>query len=136
MINRRLIDANMIVRHLVQDHRKHSAIASKLFQACDRGEVILILLPAVLAECVFVLDSFYEHPHRSIAEVLHDLISSPGMELDNLAIHLDALKRYGAGRDHFVDCLIAAHAGAQDIPVATFDRGIAKFTDVRMENEA
>jgi len=29
-----------------------------------------VVLPAVLAECVFVLDSFYQHPRGDIATAL------------------------------------------------------------------
>jgi predicted nucleic-acid-binding protein len=54
-------------------------------------------LRAVLAECVFVLESFYEHPRRDIASALGRLISSPRVEID-AAIHLDALDRYGKTR--------------------------------------
>lgn len=35
---------------------------------------------------------------------------------------------------HFVDCLIAAVARAEDSPVATFDEDFRKFGDVRIEN--
>ncbi|HEY1684368.1 MAG TPA: PIN domain-containing protein [Tepidisphaeraceae bacterium] len=135
MSERRLVDTNLIVRHLVHDHEKHSKAAAKLIDACDRGEVTLILLPVVLAECVFVLGSFYERSRHEIAKVLHDLVSSPGVELDQPAIHVDALRRYGESKLHFVDCLIAAHAAAGDIPVATFDSDFEKFSDVRVENE-
>lgn len=134
MIKRRLVDTNLIIRHLVQDHPKHSQIASKLFEACDRGDLTLVVISAVLAECVFVLDSFYEHPRREIAEVLRDLVSSPGVEIEKPPIHLDALKRYGDSKVHFVDCLTAAHAAADDVPVATFDSDFRKFSDVRVEN--
>lgn len=58
MSKRRLVDTNLIVRHLVQDHERHAKVAGRLFDACDRGEVVIVVLPAVLAECVFVLDSF------------------------------------------------------------------------------
>jgi predicted nucleic acid-binding protein len=34
-----------------------------------------------------------------------------------------------------VDCLIAATATAEDIPVATFDQDFRKFADVRVENQ-
>lgn len=130
----RLVDTNIIVRYLVQDHEKHAKAAAKLFEACDRGEVTLVVLPAVLAECVFVLESFYEKPRRDIAQVLSDLVASPGMELEQLAIHRDALERYANSKLHFVDCLIAAHAVVADISVATFDNDFKKFPDVRLEN--
>jgi predicted nucleic-acid-binding protein len=92
-------------------------------------------LPAVLAECVFVLESFYGHPRADIASVLGRLISSPGVEISEVAIHLDALNRYKGTKVHFVDCLIAATAVTENTPVATFDQDFRKFSDVRVETE-
>jgi predicted nucleic-acid-binding protein len=132
---RKLIDTNLIVRHLVQDNEKQASIAGKLFDACDRGQVAIVMLPAVLAECVFVLESFYEHERTDITSVLSRLISSPGVEIVNAAIHLDALDRYARTKVHFVDCLIAATATAEDIPVASFDQDFRKFSGVRVEIE-
>ncbi len=77
MKKRRLVDTNLIVRYLVQDHERHAKAAGKLFDACDRNDVVIVVLPAVLAECVFVLESFYEHPRADIAAALSTLISSP-----------------------------------------------------------
>ncbi len=134
MSKRRLVDTNLIVRYLVQDHEKHAKAAGKLFDACDRGDVVIVVLPAVLAECVFVLESFYEHPRGDIASALGRLISSPGVEID-AAIHLDALDRYRKTKVHFVDCLIAATAATENMPVASFDQDFRKFTDVRVETE-
>jgi len=132
---RRLVDTNLIVRYLVQDHERHAKAAGKLFDACDRGDVVIVVLSVVLAESVFVLDSFYEHTRRDIASALGRLISSPGVEISGTAIHLDALDRYRRTKMHFVDSLIAATAAAEDTPVASFDQDFRKFTDVRVENE-
>jgi len=132
---RRLVDTNLIVRYLVQDHEKHARAAGRLFDACDRGDVVIVLLPAILAECVFVFESFYEHPRGDIASALGRLISSPGVEIGGATIHLDALERYRKTKVHFVDCLIAATAAAENLPVASFDQDFRKFTDVRVETE-
>ena len=133
MNKRRLVDTNLIVRYLVQDHEKHAKAAGRLFDACDRGDVVIVVLPTVLAECVFVLESFYEHPRGDIASALGRLISSPCVEIDGAAIHLDALDRYRKTKVHFVDCLIAATAATENMPVASFDQDFRKFTDVRVE---
>jgi predicted nucleic acid-binding protein len=132
---RKLVDTNLIVRYLVQDHEKHAKAAGKLFDACDRGEVVIVVLPTVLAECVFVLESFYEHPRGHIVAALRRLIASPGVEISGVEIHLDALHRYQKTKVHFVDCLIAATSTSEEIPVATFDEDFRKFADVRVENE-
>ena len=133
MRKRRLVDTNLIVRYLVRDHERHAKAAEKLFDACDRGDVMVVVLPAVLAECVFVLESFYEHPRADIASALGRLISSPGVEIDNATTHVDTLDRYRKTKIHFVDCLIAATAATENMPVASFDQDFRKFTDVRVE---
>jgi predicted nucleic acid-binding protein len=132
---RRLVDTNLIVRYLVQDHDKHAKAAGKLFDACDRGDLVIVVLPVVLAECVFVLESFYEHARADIASALGRLISSPGVEIPEVTVHLDALNRYPGTKAHFVDCLIAATAVATKVPVSTFDQDFRKFVDVRVETE-
>ena len=135
MSKQRLIDTNLIVRYLVQDHEKQARAAGRLFDACDRGDVVIVMLPVVLAECVFVLESFYRHSRTDIASALARLISSPGVEISEVTVHLDALKRYKEAKTHFVDCLIAATAVAKNVPVSTFDQDFRKFVDVRVETE-
>lgn len=135
MSTQKLIDTNLIVRYLVQDHDKHARAAGKLFDACDRGDVVIVVLPVVLAECVFVLDSFYRHTRTDIALALGRLISSPGVEISEVTIQLDALNRYKGTKAHFVDCLIAATAVAKNVPVSTFDQEFRRFVDVRVETE-
>jgi predicted nucleic acid-binding protein len=130
----RLVDTNLIVRHLTQDHPKHAAIAAKLFEACDRGMLTLVVLPMVLAECVFVLESFYELPRERIGAALAALISSPGIEIDNLPTYLDALDRYvRLPKLHFVDCTLAASAIERKIAVATFDAGLQKVAGIKID---
>ena len=133
MRKRTFVDTNLIIRYLVQDHEKHARTAGRLFDACDRGEVVIVVLAAVLAECVFVLESFYEHPRTDIASALSRLISSPGVEIGGVEVHLDALNRYKRTKVHFVDCLIAASAVAENTSVATFDQDFRIFGDVSVE---
>ncbi len=75
-----------------------------LFDACDRGRRgHRGIAGRVLAECVFVLESFYRQPRAAIASALGGLISSPGVEIGEVAVNLDALNRYKGTKAHFVD---------------------------------
>ena len=58
---------------------------------CDRGDPGIVALQVVLAECVFVLESFYGHSRADIASALGRLISSPDVEITEVTVHLDAL---------------------------------------------
>jgi predicted nucleic-acid-binding protein len=125
----------VVVRHLIQDDEKYTRAAKKLFEACDRGELTLVLLPLVLAECIFVLESFYGRSRGEIAAALAKVITGPGLEIDEPTIHLAALDRYKRTSAHFVDCTIAAKAVANGVSVATFDQDFRKFGDVRVETD-
>ena len=61
---------------------------------------------------------------------------SPGVEIIEVMVHLEALTRYKGTKAHFVDCLIAATEVAKNVPVATFDQDFRKFVDVRVETES
>ena len=135
MSMRRLIDTNLIIRYLVQDHEKHARAAGKLFDACDRGDVVILVLPVVLAECVFVLEFFLRASTGRYCLRAGAPISSPGVAIGEVSVHIDALNRYQGTKAHFVDCLIAATAVARNVAVATFDQDFRKFDDVRVETE-
>lgn len=113
----------------------HAKVASELFDSCDRGAVVIVVLPVVLAECVFVLESFYGHSRENIASALRSLICSRGVEIDHFTVQVDALNRYARTKAHFVDCLIAATAVSKGIAVSTFDQDFRKFPDVRVAPE-
>jgi len=57
MSQRRLIDTNLIIRYLVQDQHATLRLRGKLFDACVARDD-LVVLSVVVAECVFVLESF------------------------------------------------------------------------------
>ena len=63
------------------------------------------------------------------------MISSPGVEITDVMVQLDALNRYKGTKAHFVDCLIAATAVAKNVPVSSFDQDFRKFVAVRVETE-
>ncbi len=132
-MKKRLVDTNLIVRYLVRDDPKQVALADRLFERCERGDLTMVILPVVLAECVFVLESFYEQARPDIARVLTAMITAPHVEIAAMEICVDALARYAPGRMHFVDCMIAAQAAAFELAVATFDRDFARVADVRIE---
>ena len=131
----RLVDTNLIVRYLVQDHEKHARAAGQLFRGLrsrrrdDGGAASRIGRVCVCARV------FYRHPRTDIAAALGRLISSPGVEISEVTIHLDALNRYKTTKAHFVDCVLAATAVYKKVPVSTFDQDFRKFVDVRVATD-
>lgn len=128
-----LLDANVILRFLRQDHPDMGAAARALFQAAGRGEVCLLLDDAIVAEVVYVLQGPYKQERSAIAAALLALVRrAPAVRpLRSAAVLEDALGRY---RDHagvdFADALLAALAAERGVPVASFDRDLDRFADV------
>ena len=126
-----LLDANVVLRFLRRDQPVMAA-ADALFARAERGEVRLVLDSLILAEVVFVLQSYYKVGREAIADTLLDLINSGGgVETNRPALLNEALERY---RRHpqvdFGDAMLGALAAAQNIPVASFDRDLDRFSDV------
>jgi predicted nucleic-acid-binding protein len=132
-MTRRIADTNLILRYLVRDHAQHTAAAIQVFDACDRGDLGLIVLAEVLAECIFVLESFYRQPREQIARILGEFVTHPGIEMEHASAYQDGLRRYANTKLHFVDCVIASRAREEGLPIATFDQGFASFNDISID---
>ena len=66
-VTRYLLDANLVLRFLRDDHPALSPRATALFASASRGDCALVLPSVVVAECVWVLRSFYDVSHARIA---------------------------------------------------------------------
>ena len=128
-----LLDANVILRFLRQDHPEMGVAARALFQAAARGEATLLLDDAIVAEVVYVLQGPYKQDRTAIAAALLALVRRvPAVRvLRSAAVMEAALARY---RDHpgvdLADALLAALAKERGVAIASFDRDLDRFGDI------
>jgi predicted nucleic-acid-binding protein len=125
-----LLDTNLLLRFLLDDHPELSPKAARLFQQAADRKCLLILSDLSIAEAVWVLTSYYKIKRKEVAEILAKLVVRAGVHLPALDLVLDALARFKATNCDFFDCYLAAQAVASGDSVATFDKDFAKFTDV------
>jgi predicted nucleic acid-binding protein len=128
---RLLLDTNVIVRFLTGDHSAHSPRSRSLFAGAAAGHVSLVVTELALAETVWVLQSFYELDRSAIAAALKDLIESAGIELQNKASLMSALRNFAQTDVNFVDAYHAAIAFGESIAIASFDRDFDQFAGVK-----
>lgn len=118
----------MIVRHLTGDPPDQPAKATA---ALASGEALL-LTDLVLAECVYVLESFYEVPPARVAELMRAAIALPNLKTVDEAILIRSLEIYELDRLDFAEAYLAAQAEATGVgEVLSFDRSIDRLTTVR-----
>jgi predicted nucleic-acid-binding protein len=96
------------------------------------GDDPLLLTDLVLAECVYVLESFYEVERERIAELMRAAIALPSIAVLDAPLLLRALEVYEVerldlGEGYLVACAEATGVGA----VMSFDRAIDRMQTVR-----
>jgi predicted nucleic-acid-binding protein len=126
-----LLDANVLVRFLVQDDPKQSAAAAALFAKAERHEVVLHLEALVVAETVYVLMGRYGRSRTEVINVLLALIQNAGIATTEEDVVTDALQRFASINVDFSDAWLASRAARLRRPVASFDRDFDKFKDIK-----
>jgi predicted nucleic acid-binding protein len=126
-----LVDTNVLVRFFTGEPPEMANKARRLIARADAGEVTLVILPLVLAEVYFTLESFYEMERKAVAEKLTEFLQCRGIQAIEREQMLDALARCRDRGAHFVDAYLASVAAAEKQPIASFDRDFDKFKDVR-----
>ena len=85
----------------------------------------LLLADLVVAECVFVLESFYEVERPRVAELMRAAIALPSIESVDPAVLLRSLEIYEVDRLDFVESYLVAQAEATGVnAIVSFDRSI------------
>ena len=91
----------------------------------------LLLADLVLAECVYVLESFYEVPRERVAELMRSAIALPTIETVDPVSLLRALEVYEVDRLDFAEAYLVAQAEATGVDaIVSFDRSIDRVNSV------
>ncbi len=117
-----IVDANVILRYLLQDHEKLYGDAEDFFRKVFMGKKLAYILQAALAEVVYVFAKIYKVPRKEISEVLLELLSRKGVRVQDKEVTMEALQLYKNGNLDFVDCLICAYGKRSE--VLSFDKGV------------
>lgn len=64
-----LLDANVILRFLTQDHPESSKAAKALFERAKARELALEADPLIVAEVVYALEGYYRKNRRAVVPV-------------------------------------------------------------------
>jgi predicted nucleic-acid-binding protein len=99
------------------------------------GAEQLLLADLVLAECVYVLESFYEIERVRVAQLMRAAIALPSIVVVDAPLLLRALEVYDVYRLDFADAYLVASAEVTGVgAVMSFDRGIDRVgTIARVE---
>jgi predicted nucleic-acid-binding protein len=125
-----LVDTNILLRFLMNDHLEHGKRAKGLIERAGAGKVTLFVPFITIVETLFTLQSFYQIQKESIGLQLLKVLSAPGIKIGADAWILEAIDEYRTRNVSFGDACLAAEARHKNLPIASFDRGIDKFPGI------
>ena len=126
-MRREVLDTNVLLRFLVGDNEKQHAQAERWLKEAEIGKKKIVILPIVIAEAVFVLESFYKRSRVEIVRSLLVFISQRWLEVQDRETLSKMWSWYEQGF-HFVDTILLAWSQVNEGAVLTFDAGIRQKT--------
>ena len=134
-MKRAFVDANVILRFLTGQPPEQAEQARRLFEAVEQGRTTLWVKTIVVAEVVWVLESFYGFPKSQIARILQGFLLHEGLRLPDKEGVLQALALYAQYNVDFADALLSVRMQRVGTPaLISFDRdfdrlpGVQRFT--------
>lgn len=120
------IDANVLLRALLNDHPQQSMVARDLLASLGDKRRGYVGISAVL-ETFWVLRSRYKVPREVLYETIRELLTIKHLDVESSDAVAQAISLYRKGRAEFADALLGqrnVEAGCEH--TFTFDRDAAK----------
>lgn len=121
------VDTNILVRHLTADPPEMAARATAFLAEAAQ----LYLADLIVAETIYVLESFYKAPRDQIATAVRSLLSMRSVVTVDPAMLLRAIEVYEVDRLDFAEAYLVACAETTGVGrVVSFDQALDRVTTV------
>lgn len=127
-----ILDTNVLLRHLRQDHPDHSPRATAFFLRVERGEIRVRIPDTVVFETVFTLESFYGQSRSAIRDVMLSIVDLDAVVLPGKRDLMRVFDLYVATQLSFADAshaVLAERFGGGTI--VSFDRHYDRIPELR-----
>ena len=122
------LETNVVIRHMTGDPPAQARRASAFLATADE----LLVPDLVVAEVVYVLESFYQVERERVAELVRAVIGFPAVVVIDEPLLLRALEVYEIDRIDFAEAYLVASAEATGVgKIASFDRSIDRIATVQ-----
>ncbi len=127
------VDTNVFVRYLTGDDEKKAAAFESLLVQASSGKIRLVTSEIVIAELVWVLESFYKLKPSVIAELIRAILNTEGLRIKGSDLIEKTLDIYESQNIDFIDAHIIAYMQSNHIETLySFDkRHLSKVGGIR-----
>ena len=107
-MKKRFVDTNLFLRYLTNDDPQKADKVEALLDQAAKAKIQLMTTEMVVAEVVWVLESYYGLKNTEIAPMIKAMLTTPGLEVLNGRLVNEAVDHYLAQNVDFIDAYIAA----------------------------
>lgn len=120
------LDTNALVRLLVEDDAEQAATVQQLVLFAEKKSITILILPEVLLEAVWVLESVYNCQRSEISKFLRAMIATATFTMRDDTVIRTVVRQYQKGAD-FADALITNQAKKEKaLALFSFDKDLTK----------
>ena len=99
----RFVDTNIFLRFLLNDDPQKADACEELFRKAIAGKESLFTSDMVVAEIIWVLESYYELEKQDIREKLEKILNTRNLHCPNTEIIINALSLYVEKNIDYID---------------------------------
>jgi len=121
-----LIDANVIIRFLVQENSKHYKKSVEILSNIEDNSIKVEILSEVVMEVLFIMTKYYHAPLSDIVEDVKSILLLDGIVNENKYILISALNMMESKNIDYVDALICTKAKLEGYGKISFDKDVMK----------
>jgi predicted nucleic-acid-binding protein len=119
----KFIDTNIFIRFLTNDIPDKAAACEGIFREAAEKNESLFTTEMVIAEIIWVLESYYELPKKEVQEMVEKILITPFLLCPQKDLILNALTLYGDKNIDYIDAYNASVVREQGIKeVYSYDR--------------
>ena len=127
-LKKEILDTNVLLRFLVGDNQSQQTQAVQWFKEAEAGKRKIIVVPLVIAEACFVLESFYKKQRPEIAQALEVFVGERWLQVEDRGVLLKIWPHY-LKNFHFVDSFLLSWSEVYETKLLTFDRQLQEKID-------
>lgn len=127
MIKTVLIDANVVIRFLLNDHTRFSPLAKSIFLKAQHGKTRIYLDEVVIAEVIWTLSSFYKIKKVDLVDRMEKLISQDWIINPKKTLIIETFSLYKSRNLDYIDCWVFAMSKSLKASLETFDTDLKKL---------
>ena len=105
-----VIDTNLLVRYLTDDEPQKAKAVDALLNSAGKGEIKILIPSIVIAELVWVLESFYKMTADDITGLVEAILNTPGVDTQDKSVIKASLKLYRSKKIDLIDAWIIEFA--------------------------